>query len=64
VDGALVLTTDLRVLGFGAEIALDASTQVQAFEVDGRRAASRPMARRGRRKLRHAASIGGSGSLP
>jgi hypothetical protein len=35
VDGALVLTTDLRVLGFGAEIALDASTQVQAFEVDG-----------------------------
>ena len=32
VDGALVLTTDLRVLGFGAEIVLDAAEPVTAYE--------------------------------
>jgi hypothetical protein len=37
VDGAVVLTSDLRVLGFGAEIVLDASTPVRAFQVDGAR---------------------------
>jgi hypothetical protein len=32
VDGALVMTTDLRVLGFGAEIVLDAAEPVVAYE--------------------------------
>jgi hypothetical protein len=35
VDGALVLRSDLGVLGFGAEIVLDASRYVAAFEVTG-----------------------------
>lgn len=35
VDGALVLRTDLAVIGFGAEIVLDAAQAVQAFEVTG-----------------------------
>jgi DNA integrity scanning protein DisA with diadenylate cyclase activity len=35
VDGALVLSSDLRVIGFGAEIVLDASRQVVAHEVAG-----------------------------
>lgn len=35
VDGALVLRSDLRVLGFGAEIVLDAAEKVEAFEVTG-----------------------------
>ncbi len=35
VDGALVLTSDLRVLGFGAEITLDAAKPVKAFQVTG-----------------------------
>jgi len=33
VDGAVVLGSDLRVLGFGAEIVLDAAKPVQAFEL-------------------------------
>lgn len=36
VDGALVLTTDLRPVGFGAEIVLDAAEPVIAYEADGR----------------------------
>jgi hypothetical protein len=35
VDGAVVMTSDLRVLGFGAEIVLDAATPVRAFEASG-----------------------------
>lgn len=35
VDGALVLRADLAVLGFGAEIVLDAAQTVEAFEVTG-----------------------------
>lgn len=35
VDGALVMTTDLRVLGFGAEIVLDAAEPVIAYEAGG-----------------------------
>jgi len=35
VDGALVLRSDLRVLGFGAEIVLDAARPVTAYEVQG-----------------------------
>jgi len=35
VDGALVLTSDLRVLGFGAEIVLDAAVPVTAYEAIG-----------------------------
>jgi hypothetical protein len=35
VDGALVLTSDLRVVGFGAEIVLDASKPVIAHEMSG-----------------------------
>ena len=35
VDGALVLTSDLRVIGFGAEIVLDAAQPVVAHEVTG-----------------------------
>jgi hypothetical protein len=35
VDGALVLTSDLRPLGFGAEIVLDAAEPVIAHEVIG-----------------------------
>jgi hypothetical protein len=35
IDGALVLSSDLRVVGFGAEIVLDASRQVVALEVAG-----------------------------
>lgn len=34
VDGALVVSSDLRVLGFGAEIVLDAAKPVAAFEVN------------------------------
>jgi hypothetical protein len=37
VDGALVLTTGLRVLGFGAEIVLDAAQPVSAYELAGSR---------------------------
>jgi hypothetical protein len=37
VDGALVLSSDLRVLGFGAEIVVDASVRAIAFEVYGSR---------------------------
>jgi hypothetical protein len=37
VDGALVITTDLRVLGFGAEIVLDAAEPCHAYEAAGRR---------------------------
>ena len=33
VDGAVVLSSDLRVLGFGAEIVLDAAAPVRAYEV-------------------------------
>jgi hypothetical protein len=35
VDGALILSSDLRVLGFGAEIVLDAARPVTAYMVDG-----------------------------
>ena len=35
VDGALVITSDLRVLGFGAEIVLDTAVPVTAYEVVG-----------------------------
>ncbi|MFI5177819.1 MAG: hypothetical protein ACHQO8_04625, partial [Vicinamibacterales bacterium] len=35
VDGALVLGSDLRVLGFGAVIVLDAAKPVKALEVIG-----------------------------
>lgn len=35
VDGALVLRTDLAVLGFGAEIVLDAAQAIEAYEVTG-----------------------------
>jgi hypothetical protein len=35
VDGALVITSDLRILGFGAEIVLDAARPVTAFEDRG-----------------------------
>jgi hypothetical protein len=35
VDGALVLTSDLRPLGFGAEIVLDTAVPVVAHEVTG-----------------------------
>jgi hypothetical protein len=35
VDGALVIGSDLRLLGFGAEIVVDASVPVSAFEVLG-----------------------------
>jgi hypothetical protein len=35
VDGAVVIGSDLRVLGFGAEIVLDAAAPIQAFEVIG-----------------------------
>jgi hypothetical protein len=35
VDGALVISSDLRVVGFGAEIVVDASRRVEAFEVSG-----------------------------
>src|SRR5690606_9851824 len=33
IDGALVLTTDLRVIGFGAEIVLDAAQPVSAADL-------------------------------
>jgi hypothetical protein len=35
VDGALVLGSDLRIVGFGAEILVNASVPVSAFEVSG-----------------------------
>ena len=35
IDGAVVLGADLRVLGFGAEIVLDATTPTDAYEVVG-----------------------------
>ena len=35
VDGALVLRSDLSVIGFGAEIVLDTTQRVDAFEVTG-----------------------------
>lgn len=35
VDGALAISADLRVLGFGAEITVDASRQIAASEVVG-----------------------------
>jgi len=35
IDGALLLSTDLRVVGFAAEIVVDASRPVSAFEVSG-----------------------------
>jgi hypothetical protein len=35
VDGALVVSADLRILGFGAEIVLDAARPVAAYEVSG-----------------------------
>ena len=35
VDGALVLGADLRIVGFGAEIVVDAAVPVSAFEVFG-----------------------------
>ena len=39
IDGALLLSSDLRVLGFGAEIIGDASRNVSAYEVTGHRSA-------------------------
>jgi hypothetical protein len=36
VDGALVLTTDLRVCGFGAEIVLDAARPIVAYDAASR----------------------------
>jgi hypothetical protein len=36
VDGAIVLRSDLRLIGFGAEIVLDAAKPVTAYEVVGR----------------------------
>jgi len=44
VDGALILTSDLRVPGFGAEIVLDAAVPVTAYHVVGspERAATMP----------------------
>ena len=38
VDGALILTADLRTPGFGAEIVLDAAAPVLAYEAMGRHA--------------------------
>ena len=35
IDGALVLTSDLRVIGFGAEIVLDAAQPVSAADLSG-----------------------------
>ena len=35
IDGALILTSDLRVPGFGAEIVLDAAAPVNAYQVAG-----------------------------
>jgi hypothetical protein len=35
VDGALVLTSDLRVVGFGAEIMMDAAQPIVAYDVSG-----------------------------
>jgi DNA integrity scanning protein DisA with diadenylate cyclase activity len=35
VDGALVVRSDLSVIGFGAEIVLDAAVPITAFEVTG-----------------------------
>jgi hypothetical protein len=35
VDGALVIRSDLRVIGFGAEIVLDTAKAVTAYEVTG-----------------------------
>jgi hypothetical protein len=40
VDGALILTADLRTPGFGAEIVLDAAAPVRAYEALGIHAAS------------------------
>jgi len=36
VDGALILRADLRTMGFGAEIVLDAASPVMAYESSGR----------------------------
>lgn len=35
IDGALLISADLRILGFGAEIVVDASRNLMAFEVAG-----------------------------
>ena len=35
IDGALLISSDLRILGFGAEIVVDASRNVAAYEVAG-----------------------------
>lgn len=35
VDGALILSADLRLIGFGAEIVLDAAAHVTAYEAGG-----------------------------
>lgn len=40
IDGALVLTSDLRIPGFGAEIVLDAAVPVTAYQVAGHLARS------------------------
>jgi hypothetical protein len=42
VDGALILTSDLRTVGFGAEIVLDAAAPVMAYEAVGRGHAAGP----------------------
>jgi hypothetical protein len=44
VDGALVLGSDLRLIGFGAEIVLDASAHVTAYEAGGHWGFSGPRA--------------------
>ncbi len=58
VDGAVVLSSDLRVLGFGAEIVLDAAAPVRAYEVRGRRGSCAHAAAGRQRELRDAAPIG------
>ena len=45
VDGALVLTSDLRVPGFGAEIVLDAAVPVTVYQAAAHFARDRAGAR-------------------
>jgi hypothetical protein len=59
VDGALVLRTDLTVVGFGAEIVLDAAQRIDAFEVTGHPLRSRdwPMVDSDSFGMRHRSAV-------
>jgi hypothetical protein len=59
IDGAVVLRADLRVLGFGAEIVLDAAQPVIAFEASGglRTSADRPRVDSESFGMRHRSAI-------